>query len=1063
MFSTNDYVNTVTLSGQNIGTGIGEVDFASGANLPDDGADTWVGGSYMGLNGSNVFTAAVGKITASNGNRLTCTDLSYYWRSNPTAVTNVGAGSGYVINHLRALDSAMEWYSANDGTLYFFPPSGINLSTTPVDVRTRLWGVDLSNRTGITLEGLHLFAASVLMKDSVSCVMRCCEVEYPAPWSNYYHGVPAVTTGSGANQGTGGSNYGGYEDGSSGVFLSGSNNVVENCWIHKSWGAGVRLEGFDNTVTGSLVENIGWMMRRHQPIQAFGTRSQVIGNTVRNCSQSAIDGGNRLLGGVISSNITVTNNVIERPALVLHDTGAFYINHQGQSANGTEFAYNVIKDNTTSLPYGFYGDNGTDDMTVHHNLMVIPQAWMGVRFNGSRNVVFNNTILQPDNSIIHQRSGLTGQRVHNNLGNRKIRSDGSSAVVSNNVTNVPNSQFVNTNDGDYRIKTTYSQAVDQGILIAPHVSGYTDDFIGATPDLGCYEAAQPIWNAGSWVNANITAAVGTLLTEKPTDPIELNADTGNILADFSIIQGGMGAIPVTLNNVPAIYNPALYLDFNGTVSSLVGAQGTDIGAGDYAFTTTTNADGTLNYAFQIQRSTILLSEEWRIIIDSNFNDAPIFNLGAEYIAIEGIPFSGSLSATDPDLGDTLNYSLISGPAWLTVAADGTLSGTADVCGLGIHSFTVSVQDDAGLSDTAILQLYVLEASALLYEDNFSDGALGANPNTGGGMGNFGTDNGDRWQDSNGELFYVSDGSGGNRASAHSLNSFDLSEGFRLEVQYHLGSLAVSANNQFSFGLIRGYVPSQNNRLLNAGSGTYGMGFTLATGTNGAATGLLIHDEAGVSPNALNLANGFTPTTGSPQTLVLTMVPTITGGADWSYSFGGSPVATGTIGTIDLASQPYQFVAHARDVTIGKSIQSIRLTKAPQNATGPTYANWAACHNLAGANAAANADSDDDGLPNAIEAYFGTDPNAFTQGPCIESVDDATSILTYSINTNAPSDLTVSYQWSQNLADWFACDGVETSPSGGTVTATPLASGGVMNVNLVSNAPMTKLFFRVAVD
>ena len=86
MLNKGDMVGTVTLSGVNEGTGIAQVRFDTGANLPDDGEDTWVGGSYCGLNGSNVFTAAVGKITASSGRLLTCTDLSFYWRTNPDAI-----------------------------------------------------------------------------------------------------------------------------------------------------------------------------------------------------------------------------------------------------------------------------------------------------------------------------------------------------------------------------------------------------------------------------------------------------------------------------------------------------------------------------------------------------------------------------------------------------------------------------------------------------------------------------------------------------------------------------------------------------------------------------------------------------------------------------------------------------------------------------------------------------------------------------------------------------------------------------------------------------------------
>ncbi|WPJ97026.1 right-handed parallel beta-helix repeat-containing protein [Coraliomargarita algicola] len=632
MLNKGDMAGTFTLGGVDEGTGIAQVRFDTSANLPDDGADTWVGGYYTGLNGTNVFTAAVGKITASSGRTLTCNDLSYYWRYNPEAVTQVGDGKGYIINHLRALDVPSEWYSADDGTFYLYPPAGVDLASTAVDVRTRIWGADLSQRSGITLEGLHFFASSVIMDASQNCVLRECHVEYPAPWSDYYHkGIDDLYWGQ---------DYGAKEDGSTGVYVSGSNNLVENCWIEKSWGSGIRLRGTDNTIQGSLVEDCDWMMRRQQPIQAFGTRAKVLHNTVRRCAQSGIDGGNRTLGGYISSQLTVRHNIIEKAALLLHDTGAFYVNHQGRSSNGTEFAYNVVKDNTTNMPYGFYGDNGTDDMFVHHNLMVVPDAWMGIRFNGSRNIVFNNTVLYPDNAIVHQRSGLEGQRVHNNLGNKKIINDGEFGVVSHNTTNVPNSQFMDQAKGDYRIKPSYTTAVDGGIELSP----YTDGFAGTAPDRGCYESGQPIWNAGSWVNAEITAAVGELLSEKPTDPIEINAAAGEVFADFSVVGGGMGVIPVRLNRVPGDVSLAIYRYFQGEVTPLGGIEGSDMGAYDYAYTSTDNGDGTRDYLFEIQRSTTLLSDEWRIVIEYHVNDAPVLESSSlgELVAVEDHVFAGSV-------------------------------------------------------------------------------------------------------------------------------------------------------------------------------------------------------------------------------------------------------------------------------------------------------------------------------------------------------------------------------------------------------------------------------------
>ncbi|MDF7823481.1 putative Ig domain-containing protein [Pontiellaceae bacterium B12227] len=61
------------------------------------------------------------------------------------------------------------------------------------------------------------------------------------------------------------------------------------------------------------------------------------------------------------------------------------------------------------------------------------------------------------------------------------------------------------------------------------------------------------------------------------------------------------------------------------------------------------------------------------------------------------------SATDPDPGDILSYSLV-GSGWLNVASNGALSGVATV--VGTNSFTVQVDDGNGNTDTATLLIVV---------------------------------------------------------------------------------------------------------------------------------------------------------------------------------------------------------------------------------------------------------------------------------------------------------------------------------------------------------------------
>lgn len=94
------------------------------------------------------------------------------------------------------------------------------------------------------------------------------------------------------------------------------------------------------------------------------------------------------------------------------------------------------------------------------------------------------------------------------------------------------------------------------------------------------------------------------------------------------------------------------------------------------------------------------------------------------------PYSGSLigAAADPN-GDEMTFAYVSGPTWLVVDTDGTLSGTPGASDLGTNVFEVSVEDPDGASARANLEIVVTEALAplsltSLWEENFDGVAIG---------------------------------------------------------------------------------------------------------------------------------------------------------------------------------------------------------------------------------------------------------------------------------------------------------------------------------------------------
>ena len=126
----------------------------------------------------------------------------------------------------------------------------------------------------------------------------------------------------------------------------------------------------------------------------------------------------------------------------------------------------------------------------------------------------------------------------------------------------------------------------------------------------------------------------------------------------------------------------------------------------------TNGDTGLN-VFQVSVTDAAgLSDEGVLQINvANVNDAPVFNIdpiareaGAESVAYAGTSLADS--ATDADAGDSVSYSKVDGPAWLTVASSGALGGTPPAGSAGSHSFTVRASDGDGLSDDAALVIEV---------------------------------------------------------------------------------------------------------------------------------------------------------------------------------------------------------------------------------------------------------------------------------------------------------------------------------------------------------------------
>ena len=133
--------------------------------------------------------------------------------------------------------------------------------------------------------------------------------------------------------------------------------------------------------------------------------------------------------------------------------------------------------------------------------------------------------------------------------------------------------------------------------------------------------------------------------------------------------------------------------------------------GQLSGTPVTTDVGTGSFTIKVSDSSFATATATLNITVANTNDAPVFKTnpvvspsGSE----KSIYVGGTLAtyATDPNAGDTITFSKVSGPAWLVVARSGALSGTPPSGSAGTNLFTVRATDLAGAFADASLQIKI---------------------------------------------------------------------------------------------------------------------------------------------------------------------------------------------------------------------------------------------------------------------------------------------------------------------------------------------------------------------
>ena len=413
---------------------------------------TTTGGTSSGYGGLGITfpVTKVGSVTWTDFTNATsfstgvagssASGLQFNMSANPIVVTNAISSSSsnftyknhniiaygpqpyvnyYLTGQLSLLTAPGEWFD-NNGSLNLWLPLSDSPNNHIVEVKTRYYGFDLSNVSGVMIQNINLFACTIITSTSSNSIsLNHLDVVYPSHYDSIGQLYKTGETNTGiilaGTDNTITNSSVGYSAGN-GVTLLGKNSIVSNCLIHDadyagSDCAGIATGGFPTT-SSSNVPVPGLTLTQLQS-EVYG--AQIIANTIYNSARALLQIRN-LYHGVIAFNNCSCG------ALHTFDYGGIYT----ADSNGgyTRIAYNRIHHifNTDFVQYGkvyalnnaiadtlgdcIYLDNNASHYIVDHNSTYASQKGLMITYPGGTSTtgdpnysgpsyinVYNNTFL----------------------------------------------------------------------------------------------------------------------------------------------------------------------------------------------------------------------------------------------------------------------------------------------------------------------------------------------------------------------------------------------------------------------------------------------------------------------------------------------------------------------------------------------------------------------------------------------------------------------------------------------------------------------------------------------
>ena len=447
----------------------------------------WVGASIVIGSTEGVAQGVVAKsgtVTSSAVGQLSFT-YDYQDYGDPPAP----GATYYLLGLANQLDSATEWYrDSSTSQLSLWAPQSDSPANHTVEAKHRTFAFDLSERSYITLQGLHLFAASVnTSSNSQHCVLDGLSVQYVSHYSLITADAYLVHVLD------------------TGIILNGSYNTLENSEIAWSAGNGVLIQGSYNTVTNNYIHDVNYAGTDTAAVDTGDENdtqtNQTIGHTIT--YNTLVNSGRGLIVHRTLAAGKIMHNDLSGACLQRTDCGATYAWRDDGAYNGTwtEVAYNQVHDDPS--PTGGGSDvkaalylDGLTNYVYDHNVTWNVDRGFQLNYHPTRanyRKVYNNTIVSTGtgtNACCNSdNNDASHVEIKNNIFTQSIDGAG---VQQNNLASTTDPKFLNAAIRDYELQPS-SPAVDAGLVLSP----YTDNYAGTAPDIGAYESSQPMWPVGS--------------------------------------------------------------------------------------------------------------------------------------------------------------------------------------------------------------------------------------------------------------------------------------------------------------------------------------------------------------------------------------------------------------------------------------------------------------------------------------------------------------------------------------------------------------------------------------